>query len=735
MSYITSDGLSWRGLLKGFPKATNLMQPLFEAFTNSLEAIDMRKKQGDEFSPYIHLDFYFNQTIENESNGLTRLSITDNGIGFDDDNFDRLKVFKDDTKGYDNRGSGRIQLIHSFTTATYESVFKQNDLYKCRKFVLSKAESFLQHNSIIRLDEEGDAEDGAEIKTTLSLADLRTKTDMKFYNDLEIQDIKESLLDHYILYFCVNRNNLPQIIINYYHGPNIIATREIRTEDVPEVSHEDETINIPISKMSSDMKRIEVSDDNIEVKIKSYKLSQRQLKKNSVKVTCKGEVVDSVKVKLDCLPTDMQIDSSFFLFLLSSEYFDNRIGDSRDTLEILNKTEFKKRAKQYGMIEPQIILDDLQEKVSNKAGEMYAEISEQKEIHAAQLATLKQTYMLSDEALEETDVNDSVEEILKKAYAYDAKLIAVRDAAYHLMLEELNTLDTCSPTYHEDLQGLVAKMTAAIPIQDKESLSRYVTHRRLVLDLMAKILDRKTNSQSVEGARNIDEKLLHNLLFTQHSDNVGNSDLWMLNEDYLYFRGVSDQPLNQIEIDGVKLFRDEVTEEEERYLSSLGENRRIKRPDILLFPSERKCIIVELKTPEVNLALHLDQIKKYAYLLRNFASESFTIDTFYGYLIGEALEPRDIRAADGDFKYDPKFNYMYLPSKRVVYENDSTGGQDGSLYMEVISYSEILKRAERRNEAFTSKLFPQKNEEKEQCVVEEDKTKTKEVENTLFNNQ
>lgn len=54
---------------------------------------------------------------------------------------------------------------------------------------------------------------------------------------------------------------------------------------------------------------------------------------------------------------------------------------------------------------------------------------------------------------------------------------------------------------------------------------------------------------------------------------------------------------------------------------------------------------------------------------------------------------------------------MYLPSKRVVYENDSTGGQDGSLYMEVISYSEILKRAERRNEAFTSKLFPPKNEE------------------------
>ena len=732
MPYISSEGLFWRGLLKGFPKATNLMQPLFEAFTNSLEAIDMRKKRGDIFSPYIHLDFYFNRTIENENAGLTRLSITDNGLGFDNENFARLKIFKDDTKGYDNRGSGRIQLIHSFTTATYESAYMQDGINKFRKFVLSKSEHFLQHNSILHLEEERDADPDSEIKTTLYLDDLRVNADVKFFNDKKIQDIKESLLDHYILYFCTHKTNLPQIIIKYYHGTNVIATQTITTEDVPEVSHEDEVINVPISRISSDMKRVEVSDETIKVTIKSYKLSQSQLKRNSVKVTCKGEVVDSVKVKLDCLPSDMQIGSSFFLFLLSSQYFDNHIGDSRDTLEILNKTEFKKRAKLYGTIEPQIIMDDLQSKVSDKAGEMYAEINEQKELHKTQLATLKQRYMLSDEALTEADINDSVEDILKKAYTYDAKLIAERDAAYHLMLEELNALDTCAATYHDDLQQLVAKMTKAIPLQDKESLSRYVTHRKLVLDLMAKILRRETNTQNIEGSRNIDEKLLHNLLFTQHSDDVGNSDLWMLNEDYLYFKGVSDIPLNRIEIDGVKLFREEVTEEEERYLSSLGENRRIKRPDILLFPSERKCILVELKTPEVNLALHLDQIKKYANLLRNFTSDAYVIDTFYGYLIGEALEPRDVRAADGDFKYDPKFNFMYLPSKTIAYENDPTGRQDGSLYMEVITYSEILRRAEKRNEAFTLKLFPPPiNNDDEQDTLQR-KLELEETDNTLF---
>lgn len=715
-SYIPSPGLNWRGLLKGYAKATNTIQPLFEAFTNSLESLDMRRKNGDVFSPYIHVDFYFNQTLEGENDNLARLVITDNGIGFDDDNFNRLKVFKDDTKGYYNRGSGRIQLIQSFITATYRSVYKQDGALKYRQFVLSKSERFLQENSIILLEEESIANSNEDIKTTLVLDELRVRGDNKFFSNQSVHGIKKALLDHYILYFCVNKTTLPQIVINYYHDTHLIATASIKANDIPEVSHKDETILVPVSRMSSDMKRIENSDKEVKVKIKSYKLSQDQLKRNSVKVTCKGEVVDSVKVKLDCLPSEMLIDSSFFLFLLSSQYFDDNVGDNRDSLEILNKTEFKKRAKQYGKIEPQIVLDDLEKKVSDKAGEMYSEIREQRDIYNNQLALLKKTYLLSDEALSDTDINDSVEEILKKAYSYDAKLIAERDAAYHSKLEELNALNTSSPTYQEDLQHLVDEMTRTIPLQDKESLSRYVTHRRLVLDLMAKILERKTNIQNQEGSRNHDEKLLHNLLFAQHSENAGNSDLWMLNEDYLYFMGVSDLPLNKIEIDGIKLFRDEITEEEERYLSSLGENRRIKRPDILLFPSERKCIIVELKTPEVNLALHLDQIKKYAYLLRNFASESFVIDTFYGYLIGEALEPRDIRAADGDFKYDPKFNFMYLPSKRVVYENDSTGGQDGSLYMEVISYSEILKRAERRNEAYTSKLFPPKKEEVEAKV-------------------
>lgn len=704
--YVTNKELYWKGILKGIAKSNDPLQPMFEALTNSLEAIDMRRKK-EKYNPSVSLDFYFNSNLEGGNDGLLRLVITDNGIGFDESNFNRLTVFKDDTKGYANKGSGRIQLVKFFKMTKYESVYSEQGQRKSRHFTLSKINSFLNENAIIRIDkEEETVSDETEIQTKIIMTELLEKTDVKYYNDLTIDDLKQCILNHYMLYFCVNRDSLPNFVINYYHHKDdLIVTRHISDEDIPNSAHEDVEISIPVNRMSVDMKRIEAMEEHVEIKIKSYKLPADRLKKNLVKVTCKGEAVDSVKVRLNCLPDDMRIGSSYFLFLLSSQYFDDHVGDARDTLEILNKTEFKKRAKQFGSIEPQIVLDDIEVQVSNKASEMFSEIQEQQQVHVQQLTTLKQKYLLSDEALEEADINDSVEDILKKAYAYDAKLIAEKDAAYHSKMEQLNQLDTRSASYQSEMQHLVEELARTIPLQDKESLARYVTHRRLVLDLMEKILHRETKAQTGEHARNEDEKMIHNLLFAQHSEDSSKSDLWMLNEEYLYFKGFSEHRLNQIEIDGRKLFREEISEEEERYLTSLGEDRRLKRPDILLFPTERKCIIVELKSLTANVSEYLDQIKKYCYFILNYASEGFHFDTFYGYLIGEAIEPRDVRAADGRFKYDKCFNYMYLPNANIPNESDQSGNNDGSLYMEVITYSEILKRAEKRNEIFTSKLF------------------------------
>ena len=702
--FISAVDLNWRGVLKGVSKAVDPLQPLYEAFTNSMEAIELRKSRGDKFIPNIMVDFYFNADMEGENADLSKMDITDNGVGFDDENFKRLQIFKDESKGFNNRGSGRLQLLHSFLTAKYESTFLQDGNIKKRCFILSKGEAFVEKNSILQLLSEDKCEAGTEIRTRLTLRDLRENADIKFYKEKTIEEIKEALINHYIMQFCAYESSLPTITITYFQNTQKKDYRSITTSDVPKPTAEDQSIEVPLCCISADMKRIVQTEDKVVITIKSFKLPSSKIKKNAVKMTCKKEIVDSVKVRMDCLPADMEIDSKHFLFLLSSDYFDDNMGDTRDNFEILNKTDFKKKAKQYGNISPQVVLDDIESGVSEKASEIYLEISQQKEKHVQHLQELKNTYLLSDEALAEANINDTVEDILTKAYAYDAKLIAKQDAIYEEKVKELEELNPVLATYQEDLEKLVMEISEAIPLQSKESLLRYVTRRSLILELFQKLIDKQTAIQRVTE-RAIDEKLIHNLIFNQHTTDSANSDMWLLNEDYLHYTGCSEYRLKDIEVGGKKLFRDIIDEEEEKYLKSLGEDRLAKRPDILLFPSEHKCVIIELKSLDANISNYLGQVNKYATFIRSYTTEDFYIDTFYGYLIGEGLQPNDVRAADGDFRYDPKFNFCYRPSKNISNLCDDSGKQDGSIYMEAMSFSELIKRASKRNESFKEKLF------------------------------
>lgn len=715
--FVEYKDLRWSGILKSIKKSSNVLQPMFEAFTNSMEAIRLRQNKGDTFDAYINIILDFESDLMGESIDFVSLTIEDNGVGFDEKNFNRLVVFKDDTKGFNNRGSGRIQMVHTFKQSKYESIYRDGDAIKKRSFVLSKLERFINNNTIIyNTQEPAEPDEGEDIKTTLRMSETWLPKDAKELVKLGCDDIKKALISHYLLALCNLKSTLPSINIIYQIGGIEKDRERIVADDIPNPSFNDIHISVPLCRMSDDMKRIvKAGEETVDINVMPYKINAEALAVSEIKITSKGEISETTKVKLTCIDPNAVLDDSRYLFLLSSDYFDNLDGDERGNIEILDKTEFKKRAKAQGYIEDQIVLNDIQDEVNKKAGELYSEISEQKELHQQRIEELKNTYMLSEEALVDADINDSVEDILSKAYVYDAKLIAKQDAEYQEKKKQIEQLDTTSETYKDDLEKMVTELTKTIPLQCKESLSRYVTHRSLVLELFDKLIKRETQIQN-ESDRKIDEKLIHNLLFTQHSKNAAMSDIWMLNEDYLYYRGYSEHKLSEIKIDEKPLFKREIDEEEERYLNSLGEHRLSKRPDILLFPSEHKCVIIELKSLDANLSNYLTQINKYASFIRSYTTDDFYIDTFYGYLIGEAMEPRDVRSADNDFKYDPKFNFCYRSSKSIACLWDESGGHDGSLYTEALSFSVMLKRALKRNESFKNRLFPPQKEDSNKDV-------------------
>ena len=238
-----------------------------------------------------------------------------------------------------------------------------------------------------------------------------------------------------------------------------------------------------------------------------------------------------------------------------------------------------------------------------------------------------------------------------------------------------------------------------IPLQNRTALSQYVARRRLVLEIFDKILNRELENLR-KGGR-IDEDILHNLIFQQSSEDAESSDLWLINEEYIYFKGVSEHRLVDVEYNGKKIFDKEFSDEDKRYLNSGKERRLTKRPDILLFPEEGKCIIIEFKAPDVNVSEHLTQIDFYASLLRNYTIDELQLTTFYGYLIGQNIEDRDVRGRVSRFEYSPRFNYWFRPSEKVI---DFNRGNGGNIYTEIIKYSSLLDRAKLRNKIFIDKL-------------------------------
>ena len=121
----------------------------------------------------------------------------------------------------------------------------------------------------------------------------------------------------------------------------------------------------------------------------------------------------------------------------------------------------------------------------------------------------------------------------------------------------------------------------------------------------------------------------------------------------------------------------------------------------MLFPDEGKCILIEFKAPDVNVSEHLSQMDFYANLIRNYTIDDFKITTFYGYLIGESIEDRDVRGHVSRFEHSYHLDFWFRPSETV---NGFDGRSNGSIYTEVIKFTTILKRAQQRNKIFIEKL-------------------------------
>lgn len=714
IKYEEARGIMYLGELRTIKKkADSQLQFLYEAFMNSWEAIVEKYTSNHINKGKISIKLFLKGNLLSDRNNVydfEKFEIEDNGIGLNEKNYSRLLTLRDDSKKMSNKGTGRIQYIHFFDVTKIKSTYKSKDTsYKEIEVTLSKKEAFLKNNAIIRLDKEVDSvlsDSGCRV-TFINPLD---KKDLSYFSSLSAEAIKTNFIKHFLSLFCENRAMLPQINVIVYHDEEEFKKLQVLEGDISKPDKE-ESLEIAYSKLD-ERNKIVKSEKTETFQLKAFKLSSSELKNNGIYLVSKGSTGKTIDI--DTLKKDDEINGKRYMFLLSGQYLDDRDQDDRGNIRLIESKEFRSQNEGNLFAEEEILFESVKEEANERINSLYKELESKNQEKNKNIDELREMFLLNSKTVESIRKKirntDSDEKILKVIYEADSEIEAEKD---NQIKEQLEALKKITPdkteNYQKELQKMVDEFVKLIPLQNRTTLSRYVARRKLVLDLFGQILNKELEEVRSNKKGRIDEKLLHNLIFQQSSESEcpEDSDLWLINEEYIYFKGFSESKLDDVKIGDDYLFKREsdMEEEEKEYKYKNNKDAGERRPDVLLFPKEGKCIIIEFKAPDVDVSNHLNQINRYARLINNLSSNKIIINTYYGYLIGESIDIDEVQDADSDFISSANLNYIYRPYKKIT---GKFGRENGALYTEIIKYSTLLERAQLRNQIFIDKLTKMK---------------------------
>ena len=542
-TFIKATGIWYKNEIKTIKKkADTPLQPIFEAFMNAWESILDRFSKEHFTNGSIELAFYCSKNLfSTEAGGhdFDKIVVGDNGIGLDNSSYQRLINLRDDTKMHSNLGTGRIQYIHFFNHTTIDSIYKEGDQHKKRKVTLSKDESF----AIMRLDED-DKSNETNLKTEVVFEVPLDDKDKEYYSNLTVQEIKEEIIKHFLSLFCEYRNKLPKIHISLYENMELIDERTVVATDIPNPDKE-EKLMIDYSKLNEENKIISAGHQE-KFQLTAFKRPSSEIKQNAIYLVSKGAM--GISFDIDSLQKKDEIDGNRYMFLLSGDYLDASDRDDRGNIRLVNSQDFKRQNEDRLFKEEVVLFDDIVAKTNENINKLYAELDSKNQEKNKTIDELQQMFLLNPTTVNKVRKSirntDSEETILKAIYKADSEIEAKKDDAIRQQIEELKSITPDkTDDYQNKLKEKVDELITAIPLQNRTVLSKYVARRKLVLELFDEILNKELDS--LKNGKRIDEKLLHNLLFQQSSnaESPEDSDLWIINAEFIYFKGVSEDNL------------------------------------------------------------------------------------------------------------------------------------------------------------------------------------------------
>jgi len=657
------------------------MWPLFEAVVNSIHSIEEAEFSSGNGSITVEIIRDTQQALAFENSSKKRgpdayrdimgFKVTDNGVGFTDPNMKSFLTLDSEHKAdKGGRGVGRLLWLKAFKRVNVNSIYKGDDgKLKLRTFTFTAASGVsaekssvaplgTQNSTCILLDSFGNRYREASYKTTRTIAN--------------------SLFEHCLWYF-VREGGAPSIVVKD-------DAESINLDDIYEehMVSSAETERVAIKDKEFDLTHIKLRANSSHSHVIAFCAAKRVVKEESIT----GKIPGLYGMLLD--------DAGEFVYAcyVTSSFLDETVRSERTGFDITeNPGEL--------FAPTEISLNEIRDAVIAKASDHLAKYLEENKTKARD----RVENFVSQKAPRYRPILARIPEdkLVIDPNISDKEL----DLTLHKHLTEIEEQlltaghDVMNPKEGEEFLDYQKRLQEYLRTAEdikKSDLANYVSHRRVILDLLEKGIQR---DQHGKYAR---EDLIHSLIMPMGYDSnelaFDNCNLWIIDERLAFHNYlVSDRPLCSMPITGSSATK----EPDICALNVFNNPILVSEGDKLPLAS---IIVIEIKRPMRNDAAE--------------GEEKDPIEQALGYL--ERIRNGDVKTTSGrpipQSNNIPGFCYVICditPSvQRRCKIHDAIRTSDGlgyffyhkayCAYVEVISFDRLVNAAKERNRAFFDKL-------------------------------
>jgi len=654
---------------------TNVLHPLFEAVVNSIHSIDSAIISG-KLSSTIEGEIKINilrssqkTAFDDLKSDIIGFEIIDNGLGFNDANFKSFQTLDSDHKiELGCRGVGRLLWLKAFDSVSIKSSFEIDGLIKTRSFDFNVSNDI--HN------EELTSTPTEKVETSIKLLNIR-KEYSKYLRKMP-ETIARDLLEH-ILWHFIREGGAPEIFI-------------IDLDDKISLQEEYDDLMINASERDSFSIKAETFD------ITHVKLKSSQQNKHSINFSAANRVVkeESLQGKVPGLFGFLNDGKDNFAYLcfLTSEYLTEKVNPERVRFNISESVD--------GMFaDDEISFSEIREKALKKIAtylDQYLIDNKQKAIQrVTDFVDIKAPRyrpilgrLSDDEKIVDPSISDKELDIKLHSHlmVFESQLL---EEGYDLLVPD-------SIEDKEDYSKRIDEYLSKASDLKRSDLANYVAHRRVILDLLGKAIQRNTNGSYSK------EDVLHKLIMPMQkvSDEIRfeDSNLWLVDERLAFHNFLaSDKTLSS------SIISDSISTKEPDLLGINVFDNPFLVNDGSILPLA-SITVVEIKRPMRNDAKEGEDknpIEQALGYLNRIRSGNVTTATGRPIPNSEQIPGFCYVICDITPSIQDRCDYLDL---QVTADKMGYFGYHKTFnsYIEVISFDRLLNMARERNKAFFDKL-------------------------------